>query len=113
MSQQVLIIAQGLEIGQASKSHIASMRVCVEQFIKDPRVKVIYGITRRSTGFAAVCDVPNWQEADRLAAMAQVCGLTNIEMLPLVPPEQLRAGLEEAERIADAVPRDSPAYAQV
>ena len=113
MSQQVLIIAQGLEIPQASKAHIASMRACVEQFVRDPRVKAVYGVTRQSTGIALLCQVPNWEEADRLAAVAQVCGLTNIEMIPLVPAEQLRAGLQEVERTAEAVPSNSPIFAQV
>lgn len=103
MSQQVLIVARGLDIPQASKAQVASMRSCVEQLARDPRVKIIYGTAGQSTGLCALVDVRNGQEAERVAAIAQVCGLTNVEIIPLVPPEQLRIGLQEAERIAEAV----------
>ncbi len=103
MSQQVLIVARGLDIPQAPKSQVAAMRSCVEQLARDPRVKIIYGTTGQSTGLCALVEVTSGLEAERLAAIAQVCGLTNVEIIPLVPPEQLRLGLQEAERVAEAV----------
>ena len=109
MSQQALIIARGLEIAQAPKSQFLTMRACVEQLARDPRVKIIYGTAGQSTGICALVEVSSGQEAERLAAMAQVCGLTNVELIPLVPPEQLRLGLQEAERIAETVSLQSSA----
>ena len=113
MSQQVLIIARGLDIPQAPKSQVLSMRSCVEQLARDPRVKVIYGTVGQSTGLCALAEVPTGQEAERLAAIAQICGLTNVEIIPLLQPEQLRLGLQEAERIAEAVPQQSIAPSPV
>ena len=103
--QQALLITRSIEIAQASKAQVSSMRSCIENLARDPRVKTIYGISGNSTGWAALCEFPNGQEADRLAALAQVYGQTNVEVIPLLPPEQLRTGLEEAERIAGAQPQ--------
>ena len=105
--QQALLITRSIEIAQASKTQVSSMRSCIEHLARDPRVKTIYGISGNSTGWAALCEFPNGQEADRLKALAQVYGQTNVEVIPLLPPEQLRAGLEEAERVAAAQPQAS------
>ena len=103
--QQALLLTRSIEIAQASKTQVSSMRNCIEHLSRDPRVKTIYGISGNSTGWAALCEFPvgnGSHEAERLAALAQVYGQTNVEVIPLLPPEQLRAGLEEAERVASA-----------
>ena len=105
--QQALLLTRSIEIAQASKAQVSSMRSCIEHLSKDPRVKAIYGVSGNSTGWAALCEFPNGQEADRLAALAQVYGQTNVEVIPLLPPEQLRTGLEEAERVASEHPQTS------
>jgi hypothetical protein len=98
--QQVLIIARGFDLTKASRPQVASMRSCVERLAQDPRVKSIHGYTGHSTGIAILTEVHNWQEADRIASLTRVYGLTDIEVFPLVSNDHLRTGLEEAERIA-------------
>lgn len=102
--QQVLILARGFEIPQATRMQVSTMRTCVEQLERDPRVKAIYGISGHSIGCAVLCEVSTWQDADRVAAILQVSGLPNVEFVNLLPGEQLKVGLEEAERFATISP---------
>ena len=102
--QQILLLTRSIEIAHSSKTQVGNMRSCVEQLSKDPRVKAIYGVTGQDTGWAALCEVPNREEANRLAALAEVYGQTNVEIVALMPSEHLLAGLEEAERIAPDAP---------
>ena len=101
---QVLIIAKGLEPSQLSRAQIANIRQCEQQLVKDPREKEVYGITGQSTGCTVRCEVPNLQEADRLAGLVQVSGLPDVEMITLIPAQQWGVGLEELEKQAPAVP---------
>ena len=57
-------------------------------------------------------EVPNREEANRLAALDEVHGQSNVEIVPLMPSVHLRTGLEEAERIAADVPQASAASFQ-
>lgn len=104
--QQVLILARGFEVPLASKTQVANMRAAVGSLERDPRVKTVYGFTGHSTGFAILSEVPNWKKAERIASLARVYGLTDVEIFPLLPAEQLRTGLEEAEKIAIPSPQE-------
>lgn len=95
-----------LEIAQSSKTQIARLRAAFENLTRDPRVRTAYGVTGHSAGLVIFADVPNWQEAERLASLARVHGLSDVEVFPLVPSENLRIGLEEAERIAVQRPEE-------
>ena len=109
--QQILLLTRSIEIAHSSKTQVGNMRSCVEQLSKDPRVKAIYGVTGQDTGWAALCEVPNREEASRLAALAEVYGQSNVEIVALMPSEHLLAGLEEAERIAPDTPQAfSPSF---
>lgn len=103
--QQILLLTRSLEIAQSSKKQVGNMRSCVQLLAKDPRVKSIYGITGQETGWAALCEVPNREEANRIAALAEVYGQSNVEIVALTPFEHLLTGLEEAERIAPDAPQ--------
>lgn len=104
--QQALIVARGIEVPLASKTQVKGMRAAVENLERDPRVKTVYGFTGHSTGLAILSEVPNWKEAERIASLARVYGLTDVEIFPLLPTEQLRTGLEEAEKIAIPFPQE-------
>jgi len=96
---QVLIVAEGLDIPTTPKTQMASVRACIEQLWKDPRVRNIWGFTGQSIGCCIVGEVANYHEAERLAAFLQVSGLPNTQVYPLVAGDQLQVGLEEAEAI--------------
>jgi hypothetical protein len=102
--QQILILAEAFDALHASKPQLSNVRTFIDQISRDPRVKSIYGTNGQGTGCALWCDVPNYQEADRIAALAQVYGLANVQIIHLVPTEQLRVGLQEAERFAPQQP---------
>ena len=102
---QVLILTRSIDIAQASKIRLGNMRSCIEQMAKNPRVKSICGVAGDNTGWAALCEVPDRKDAERIAALAQVYGQTNVEVIPPMPAQRLQTGLEEAERIAEAVPQ--------
>ncbi len=109
--QQILLLTRSLEIAHSSKTQLGNMRSCVEQLSKDPRVKAIYGVTGQDTGWAALCEVPNREEANRLASLAEVYGQSNVEIVSLMSSQHLLAGLEEAERIAPEAPQAfSPSF---
>ncbi|MDQ7828499.1 MAG: hypothetical protein QN122_03965 [Armatimonadota bacterium] len=107
--EQVLILARGFDIPQATRAQVSSMRAALEQLSRDPRVKQVFGLTGYSTGFAIWSEVSNPAEAERLSSLCRVYGLTNVEIFPLVNSEHLRIGLEEAERVSVTVPREVPA----
>ena len=106
--ENVLIVSRGLDIASASKKQVANLRNSLEQLSRDPRVKTIYGfsnVSNQGAGWAALCECANRHEAERIAAMAEVSGQTQVEIIQLLPAEQLRLGLEEIERTAAAVPQ--------
>ena len=98
---QALIIFQGIDVPQASRAQVGDMRAAIAQLSRDPRVREIYGTTGHSTGCAVLMQAPDLQEINRAVALAQVSGLTNVEVVPLLSAQQLQAGLEEAEKIAE------------
>ena len=103
--QYALLVSRGIDISRASPKQVSNLRACVEQLAKDPRVTTIYGVTNQSTGWAAWCEVSDRQEVERLAAMAELCGQTEVEIIQLTPSERLRAGLEEIEKASGVVPQ--------
>ena len=108
--QQYLLFARGIEIPKAAKTKGTSVRASLEQLSRDPTVKATYGLIDKGTvSFALLCEVPSSHEAEHLAAMARIYGLANVEVLPLVMADDLRAGLEEAERSAKARAALTPA----
>lgn len=102
---QTLLLARSLNIARASRAQVGNMRNCIEQLARDPRVKSIYGIAGEETGFAALCESPDRRDAERLAALAQVHGQAEVEVIPLLSGEQVLTGLEEAQRVAPAAPQ--------
>lgn len=50
------------------------------------------------------CEVKDLREAEGIAGLAQLTGLPNTEIVPLMSAEQFKAGLEEAEKIAGLMP---------
>ena len=97
---QSLIVAWGLEIPHSTRQQISNARACIEQLSRDPRIKTVYGATGQSTGCVVLVDVPNQQEVLRLVSLMQVSGLPNTQVIPLIGEQQLKIGLEEAEKIS-------------
>ncbi len=103
-TQQCLILADGFELPHVTKQQLANVRTFIDQMARDPRVKSVYGTNGRGAGCALWCDLTNMQEADRIAAMAHVYGLSNVQIINLTPADQLRLGIQEAERFANPEP---------
>jgi hypothetical protein len=76
-----------------------TLRGSIEQLSRDVTVKATYGYIENSNAvLALLCEVPSALEADELSAMARMYGLPQVDVLPLLPTEELRAELQEAER---------------
>ena len=94
-----IIIAWGLEVPHTTRQQLSNTRACIEQLSKDPRVRSIYGAAGQSTGVVVMADVHSEQDSMRLASLMQVWGLPHTQVIPLIEEQQLRSGLEEAEKV--------------
>ena len=95
-----LIQATGPGIAQANQDQLANMALCAQTLARDPRIVELNGISTRSLGIVALAEVESLEQAQEIAALAQVAGFSQAEVTPLVPSQQLSLGIAQAARQA-------------
>jgi hypothetical protein len=97
--QRYLLLARGVGTPQATNSTATTNRARIEQLSRDPTITATYGIMDDGAiSLTLLCEMPAGQGATELATMARNYGIANVQIMPLVGPDELRAGLQQAER---------------
>src|SRR3972149_1802881 len=97
--QRYLLLARGLGMPQTTNANATTIRAGIEQLSRNPTVTATYGIMDEEVVLLTLlCEVPTGQGTEELATMARGYGLGNVQIMPLVGAEELRAGLQQAER---------------
>lgn len=92
-----LLLARVDDRPAQDERQLNSIRGSIEQLSRDPTVTATYGVLHAgAVMFALLCEVPTCHGAEELAAMAGAYGLTRVEALPLIGPDELRESLSGA-----------------